>query len=85
MFVFADFPGDGCCFMFVWSPGATEIFVKTRQINFEDSLYFHTHTDAQTIMVLWTAHEVQVADKFSHFPNAYIPLACSFCPSVSLL
>lgn len=82
MFVFADSPGDYCYFMFMWSLKATEISVKTSQINFEVLGYLHTQ--AQTIMVVWTAHRLQVADKFSHFPNAYIPLAGSFCPSVSV-
>lgn len=35
-------------------------------------------------MVVWTAQGLWVPDKFSHFPNAYIPLADSFCPSVSV-
>lgn len=35
-------------------------------------------------MVVWTAQGLRVPDKFSHFPNAYIPLADSFCPSVSV-
>lgn len=81
LFVFADSPDNRCCFMFIWSPGATEIFVKTRQLNCKVS---DTLTHAQTIMVLWTAHRLQVKDKFSHFPNAYIPLAGLSCPSVSV-
>lgn len=55
--------------------------VKTSQINCKVS---DTLTHAQTIMVLWTAHRLQVKDKFSHFPNAYIPLAGLSCPSVSV-
>lgn len=51
-------------------------------------LLTHTHTQAlaqtQSIMVPWTAHRVQVADKFSHFSNAYIPLARWLCPGLSV-
>lgn len=35
--------------MFLWSPGATEVFVKTQQIHFEDSLYAHAHAHTHTM------------------------------------
>lgn len=77
---------DSWCIVFIWSPGATRRLCGNKSGKLWGFTCTHTktHTSTGRTGARDCTHSAQVADKFSRFLNAYIPLAAPSWPNLSV-